>query len=143
MTLTELHGLLGSALDGYVAGGAGWATQSGVQKAPHYAALEDFTTDGVCVYAWIGAGEAQEEADSPMTSEMEAIVYARGKAVGDQALLALRSAMLTDDLQRMLLSMNGGSACTVSVHSFEEPVVTGNSANVLVRAVCRYAGSAA
>ena len=141
MTLTELYGYLSSALDAYAAGGAGWAIQSGIQKASYYAALEDFTTDGVCVYAWLGAGEAMDTSDSPATFEMETELYARGKAVGDQSLLPLRAAMLTDDLQRMLLSIHGSAACTVSVETLEEPLISGNTADVLVRAICRYTGS--
>ena len=76
------------------------------------------------------------------TYEMETALYARGKFVGDEALLNLRAAMLTDDLQSMLLSLNDSAACAVSMHSFDEPVVTGNTADVLVRATCRYTGSA-
>jgi hypothetical protein len=142
MTLTELHTSLSAALASYAAGGAEWEIPSGVQQATQYSAMEDFNSDGIIVYAWLGAAESGDHADSPATCDLETMLYARAKIIGDSTTLAQRSAMLTDDLIRMLLSMNGTTSATVNFHSAEESLITGNSADVLVRATCHSIWSA-
>ncbi|MAT39252.1 MAG: hypothetical protein CL946_06585 [Ectothiorhodospiraceae bacterium] len=139
MTLTDLYTYLDASLDAYAAGGAGWQIASGVRRAKSYEELEDFNTPGRMIYGWIGSGERIDGSDSPATFECEAVLYARGRIVGESSTLDSESCKMLDDLTRMLVADAGSLEGTVEMHSFTEPVIVGNRADVFAQAVCTFA----
>lgn len=142
MTLADINDFIVAGMDAYAHGGAGWEIQSDIVRATSFDGVDQYQGPGGCVFAWTGAARVLEgEHTNPFNITAEIPIFARGKFVGDLALLEANALRMTDDLTRALLIGDETPAGPVygrmRVTGWSEPQIIENerSAHILIMGV--------